>query len=396
MNTDTAAWQNLAVNGGVPVRTEPIWTWPIIDEDTRNAVLAVLESRRLTQFSSSKVTEFEHAFAKFYGTRHAIAVNSGTAALHVALESVGVQEGDEVIVPPFTFVASASAILHARAVPVFADIDPQTYCIDPADIERKITDKTKAIVAVHIFGQPAEMDPINEIARANGLAVVEDAAQAHDSRYNGKLAGTIGDAGCFSLYDSKNITTGEGGMIVTDSDEIAEICRLVRHHGQSGTYDYVRLGYNYRMTAMEAALGIMQLGHLKSFNEVRRNHAAYYDRALADLPITLPYRRPDTDFTTHVYTVLLPETLADRRDDVLSALRAENVYVSVCYPVPLYITQLFRDLPYDYPQGLCPVAEQVAARCITLPVHHAMTSDEARDIVTAMHKVIPAFIARDQ
>lgn len=383
--------QELAVNGGTPVRNEPIWTLPVIDDETRLSVADVLESRRLTQFSSSKVTEFEKEFARFYDTKHAIAVNSGTAALHVALEAAGVGSGDEVIVPPFTFVASASAVLHAGAVPVFADIDPNTYCIDPADIERKTTDKTKAIVPVHIFGQPADMDPIVEMADDKGMSVIEDAAQAHDSRYKGKLAGTIGDAGCYSLYDSKNITSGEGGMIVTDSDDIADRCRLVRHHGQSGTYDYVWLGYNYRMTAMEAALGIGQLRNLKTFNEVRRRHAAFYDEVLADLPLTLPHRNPDTDFTTHVYTVLLPEKLASCRDEILAACRAENVYVSVCYPIPLYHTKLFQDLPYDYPHGMCPVTENIAPRCLTLPVHHAMKPDEAADISAAVHKVVRAY-----
>jgi len=387
-------WYSLAVNGGTPVRTEPILARPVIGDEELDAVREVLESRQLTQFTGTKVAEFEDTFARFYGVRHAVAVNSGTAALHVALEAVGVGPETEVIVPPFTFVASASAVLHARAIPVFADIDPRTYCIDSDDIERKVSPWTRAIVPVHLFGQPADMNSILTVAATHRLAVIEDAAQAHDSRYRRQPVGTIGDVGCFSFYDSKNMTTGEGGMIVTDNDSIADQCRLIRHHGESGPYVYERLGYNYRMTAMQAALGLVQLRKLESFNAVRRRHAAVYDESLADLPVTLPYRDPRTDFAPHVYTVLLPDQIAPVRDEIVDALRAENVYISVCYPTPLYLTKLFRDTPHDYPPGLCPVAENVAARCITLPVHHALAPDDVADIAAAVHKVVPAYIER--
>jgi len=394
--TDTfysdGGWNDLAVNGGEPVRPGPITALPVLGDDELHVVRNVLESGRLTQFTSTKVAEFERAFAEFYGVRHAIAVSSGTAALHVALEAVGVGREDEVIVSPFSFVASVSAVLHANAVPVFADIDPKTYCIDPADVERKVTTWTRAILPVHIFGQPADMNPILTIAAKHRLAVVEDAAQAHDSRYRNQLAGTLGDAGCFSFYDSKNMTTGEGGMIVTGDDNVAEQCRLIRHHGESAPYVYERVGYNYRMTAMQAALGIVQLGKLKEFNAVRRQHASFYGETLADLPVTLPHGDPRSHYSTHVYTMLLPEELRPYRDEIVEALRAENVYVSVCYPSAIHLSTLFRKTPYTYQAGLCPVAENVAARCFTLPVHHALTPDDVKDIAAAVHKVIPAFL----
>jgi len=385
-------WNDLAVNGGEPVRTEPITALPVFDDDELQTVHDVIESGRLTQFTSSKVAEFERAFAEFYGVRHAVAVNSGTAALHVALEAVGVGREEEVIVSPFSFVASVSAVLHANAVPVFADIDPKTYCIDPAEVERKVSTWTRAILPVHIFGQPADMNPILTIAAKHRIAVVEDAAQAHDSRYRNQLAGTMGDAGCFSFYDSKNMTTGEGGMIVTEEDDVAEQCRLIRHHGESSSYVYERVGYNYRMTAVQAALGIVQLGKLKEFNTLRQQHAAFYDKALAGMPITLPHSDSRNHYTTHVYTVLLPEELRPYRDEIVDALRAENVYVSVCYPSAIHLSTLFRNTPHTYPPGLCPVAENVAARCFTLPVHHALTPDTVKDIAAAVHKVIPAFL----
>ncbi len=382
------------MNGGIPVRPEPIVVRPVLDEQEIEAVRDVLESRGLTQFSSTKVAEFEQAFAEFYGVRHAIAVNSGTAALHVALETLELGPDDEVIVSPFSFVASVSAVLHARAVPVFADIDPRTYCIDPADIERKITSYTRAIVPVHLFGQPADMNRIVTIAAEHRLAVIEDAAQAHDSRYRNQLAGTIGDLGCFSFYESKNMTTGEGGMIVTNNDTLAERCRLVRDHGESAPYVYDMLGYNYRMTAIQAAIGIVQLGKLKEFNSVRRQHAALYDEALADLPIKLPQRDSRAHFTTHVYTVLLPEELVPYRDEIVDALRAENVYVSVCYPAALCSTALFQNKSCDYRPGLCPVAENVASRCLTFPVHHALAPGDVKDIAAAVRKVISAYVAK--
>ena len=387
-------WNDLAVNGGQPVRPGPITALPVLGDDELQAVHDVIESQRLTQFTSTKVAEFERAFAEFYDVRHAIAVNSGTAALHVALEAVGVGPEDEVIVSPFSFVASVSSVLHANATPKFADIDPKTYCIDPADVERQVTSWTKAILPVHIFGQPADMNPILTTAAKHRLAVVEDAAQAHDSRYRNQLAGTMGDVGCFSFYDSKNMTTGEGGMIVTGDDNIAEQCRLIRHHGESGSYVYDRVGYNYRMTAVEAALGIVQLGKLKEFNTVRRQHAAFYDETLAGMPIVLPRSDSRSHYTTHVYTVLLPEELKPYRNEIVEALRAENVYVSVCYPSAIHLTTLFRNTPHTYSPGLCPVAENVAARCFTLPVHHALTPNDVKDIASAVQKVVPAFLKK--
>ncbi|HID90529.1 TPA: DegT/DnrJ/EryC1/StrS family aminotransferase, partial [Candidatus Bathyarchaeota archaeon] len=252
--------EKLAIEGGRPVREEVL---PFVPEEAYigdgevEAVLEVLRTKRLSQLTSEKVKEFEEAFAKYYGVGHAIAVSSGTTALHAALAATGIGPGDEVLLPPYTFVATANAILHQNAVPVFVDIDPKTYNIDPEAIERAITDRTKAVIPVHMLGQPADMDPIMEIAEDRGLVVIEDCAQANGAEYKGRKVGTFGDMGCFSFYANKNMTSGgEGGMIITDDGDLAERAGSIVNHCRvkASPYRYVPahnvywgLGYNYRM-----------------------------------------------------------------------------------------------------------------------------------------------------
>lgn len=244
---------------------------PNIGEEEKNAVMEVLESGMLAQ--GLKVKEFEERFAKYIGTKYAVATSNGTTALHIALLSSGIKKGDEVITTPFSFIASATSILFCNAVPVFADIKTKTFNINPNKIEKAITKKTKAIMVVHLYGQSSEMDRIKEIANKKKLSLIEDACQAHGAENNGKRVGSIGDIGCFSFYPTKNMTTGEGGMITTNDHVIAEKVRLLRDHGQKERYEHVIVGYNYRMTNIAAAIGIEQLQKLEQFNKKRRENA---------------------------------------------------------------------------------------------------------------------------
>ncbi|HUX98107.1 MAG TPA: DegT/DnrJ/EryC1/StrS family aminotransferase, partial [Candidatus Deferrimicrobium sp.] len=295
---------------------------PVMGEEEIDAVVDVLKSKRLSLLSGKKVKKFEKEFAKYIGTSDAIAVNSGTAALHVALAAIGIGPGDEIIVPPFTFVATATAVLHQNAIPIFADIDPKTYCINPEEIKKVITPKTKGIIPVHLFGHPADMDPILEIAQKYNLFVIEDACQAHGAEYKGKRVGSIADLGCFSFYESKNMMTGEGGIITTNNPELAEAARLIRHHGEPSWYVYDRLGYNYRMNEMEAALGLVQLKKLEKLNAIRIDFANYLTENLKNVDgIQVPYVSKDVKHVFHAYAPLIePEKLNVSKDLFLEKL----------------------------------------------------------------------------
>lgn len=402
--------EELAINGGSKVRERPIEINPIISSEEIEEVVKVLKSGQITQLSSPEIREFEEAFASYLGVNYCIAVNSGTAALHIALAAAGIEPGDEVIVPPFTFVATATAVLHQNALPVFADIDPLSYCLDPKDVKRKITTQTKAIIAVDIFGHPANMDEIKRVAKKNNLIVIEDAAQAHGSKYKGRLCGTLGDISCFSFQESKNMTCGEGGIVATNDPKIERECRLLRHHGEPAWYVYERLGWNYRMTAMEAALGIVQLKKLGKFNAQRVKVAKTYERELKDLPFTLPKAAPYAEVIPHVYTMLIPKELVSLRDKIKEAIEAEGVPVGICYPQALYLTPLFqnrtaygKNCPWScsnlgkegYRRGLCPVCEDVASRALTLFTHPSLGGEEVEDIVKAVRKVVKTYLERN-
>ncbi len=246
---------------------------PIIADDEIDEVVKVLRSGFIAQ--GPKVAEFEEKFAEYIGVKHAVAVSSGTTALHLALLAAGIGPNDEVITTPFTFAATGNSVLHVGAKPVFIDIDNKTYNLNPENIENVITDKTKAVMPVHLYGQPAEMDSIKQIAEDHDLIVIEDAAQAHGAVYKGKKAGSLGDMGCFSFYPTKNMTTSEGGIITTENEEMAEKARVLRSHGESERYTHVVLGYNFRMTDIAAAIGIVQLKKLDKFNEKRIENAKY-------------------------------------------------------------------------------------------------------------------------
>lgn len=407
--------EKLAIHGGNPVRTERLDNSPAIAPRERELVLEVLESRQLCAIDGSKADQFEERFADLMGAEHAISVNSGTAALHVAMAATGVGPGDEVIVPAYTFIASATSVLHNNAVPVFCDILPDTFCMDPDDVERRITDSTKALMPVHLFGHPAEMDEIMEIADEHDLVVIEDAAQAHSAEYRGRKVGTIGDVGCFSFQQSKNMTAGEGGIIVTDDDEVADLCRKIRHHGEdygpsaTRTYESFVLGYNFRLPELSAAVLLAQLESLEGFTERRIRNGERLVNELERFDWIQPPRR--RDYARHVYHVFVlridEEKVGMDRNEVHRAYTAEGPYAGFGYSRPLYMNPLFtdrvgfggKDCPYgckhyrgsvEYKEGLCPMIEQIVRDCLWIGggwTIHNLTDDDIDDIVHAFAKI---------
>ncbi|MBM4400596.1 MAG: DegT/DnrJ/EryC1/StrS family aminotransferase, partial [Crenarchaeota archaeon] len=301
---------------------------PKIGEEEVEAVVKVMRSGPLTSAlgAGPMVTQFEKNFAKFAGVKHAVAVNTGTAALHSAIVATGVQQGDEVILPSFTFVATAEAVVMAGSKPVFTDIDPETYNISPAEIEKAVTRRTKAIIPVDLYGFSADLKPIREISAKHGLAVVEDAAQAHGATYNGKPAGVFADAACWSLYASKNMTTGEGGVTTTDSDTMAETLRLIRTHGEKAKYASLMLGYNYRMSEIQAAIGLVQLEKLPAFVAKRRENAKRLTRLLAKIDrLQLPEETKDRQHSWYLYTVRLRNAAENERNKIVEELRRKDI-----------------------------------------------------------------------
>lgn len=397
-----------AIEGGTPVRDSPMSFWPKFTEEEKRLVLSVLESGRIASTVGKMTRMFERKFSEYIGARHALAVANGTAALHTAIAALGIGAGDEVITTPFSFIATATSIIHNNAVPVFADIDLDTYNIDPETIPDKITGRTKAILVVHLAGHPAEMDEIMGIAREYGLKVIEDCAQAIGTEYRGRKVGTFGDVAAFSFYQSKNMTTGEGGMVVTNKDDVYDKARLFINHGQVERYLHVSLGWNYRMTELQAALGLGQLSRIDELNSERERIAKVYSEELSELDgdlLKLPRAKPYVKHTWHIYQVLLyTEKLRVGRDHIVKALRAENVLVTVSYPRTIYENPLFRKLdaygrgcpwkcPFQregltYGRGLAPRAEYVASRVVTLPTLAGMTEEDAVDIARALKKVL--------
>ena len=290
---------------------------PIIGDEEIENVVEVLKSGMIAQ--GPKVAEFEQKFADWIGTKYAIAVNSGTAALHVALLSCGIGKGDEVITTPFTFIASGNAIVYTGAKPVFADIDLKTYTLNPDTIESLITENTKAILPVHLYGQSANMDRINEIAEKHGLIVIEDAAQAHGATCNGKNVGNMGDMACFSFYPTKNMTTSEGGIITTNDEDLAENAKIFRAHGASVRYHHDAIGYNFRMTDISAAIGLAQLEKIDGFNDKRIENAAYLNEGLKDVEgVITPYCAYDSKHVYHQYTIRVEKGERDDWVDIIN------------------------------------------------------------------------------
>jgi perosamine synthetase len=367
---------------------------PEIGTEEIRSVVETLQSGWLT--TGEKVKKFEADFAKYVGSNHAIAVNSGTAALHLALDAVGIQEGDEVIVPTMTFTATAEVVLYFKARPVLVDCEADTLNIDPLDFERKITSKTKAVIPVHMAGQSCDMDRIIEIARKHNLKVIEDAAHALPTRYKGKMIGTIGDVTCFSFYVTKPIATGEGGMAVTDNPEWAERMRIMSLHGISkdawkrytneGSWFYEVLypGFKYNLTDLAAALGIEQLKKCERFWEARKKIAAVYDQGFAALPeIHRPARAPYSQHAWHLYVIQLEtEKLTKDRAEFISILKNKGIGTSVHF-IPLHMHPYYRDTFGYKPQDF-PTASRIFERIISLPIYPAMSEQSVQRVITAV------------
>lgn len=346
---------------------------------------AVLEVFGQTQFIlGPAVAAFERAFAAFCQTREAIGVNSGTSALHLALLAAGVGPGDEVITVPYTFVATVAAIEYSGARPVLVDVEPDYWTMDPAKLEAAITPRTKAIIPVHLYGQPADMDPILAVAGRHGLVVIEDAAQAHGSEYKGRRCGSMGQLGCFSFYPGKNLGAhGEGGAVVTNDPEMAGKIRLLRAWGEETRYEHKYKAFNYRMDGVQGAVLGVKLPHLETWTEARRRNAAQYARQLEDAPAALPVERAGARHVYHVYVVRLAQ-----RDAWRAALTEAGVQTGVHYPIPVHLQPAYRDLGYH--AGDFPVSERVAGEVLSLPMFPELTTEQIATIAGVLRAGVPA------
>lgn len=391
----------LAIEGGEPVRKKLLpYGHQWVDEADVQAVIEVLRSDWLT--TGPKVGEFERAFADFVGTKEAVAVSNGTAALHTAMYAADIGAGDEVIVPPMTFASTANSIVFQGGTPVFADVDLETLLIDPAQIEAKITPRTKAIVAVDYAGQPCDYDALRVIANRHNLILVADACHALGGSYKGRSVGTLADLNVFSFHPVKPITTGEGGMITTNDPKLAQRMRIFRNHGittdhrqrelqGSWFYEMVDLGYNYRLTDIQCALGISQLRKLPEWVKRRQMIAQHYNEAFAELPAIEPLKvRKEVSHAYHLYMVKLNlANLRVTRAEVFKALRAEGIGVNVHY-IPVHLHPFYRKR-FGTGPGLCPVAEAAYERLITLPLFAAMSDQDVEDVIEAVRKVIEVY-----
>jgi dTDP-4-amino-4,6-dideoxygalactose transaminase len=340
------------------------------------AIEGVLESSQFVL--GAQVKAFEEAFAAYCGASNCIAVNSGTSALHLALLAAGIGPGDEVITTPFTFVATVAAIRYTGARPVFVDIDPVSFTIDPARIEAAITPRTKAIMPVHLYGQPADMDPILEIARRRQLPVIEDAAQAHGAEYKGRRVGSIGDLGCFSFYPGKNLGAyGEGGAVVTDSAEFTRTIRMLRDWGAEIRYHHVLRGYNYRMEGIQGAVLGVKLRYLPTWTDGRRRHAAEYGRLLAGAGVGVPREMEYSRHVWHVYAIRTQE-----RARLQQSLDEQGIQTGIHYPIPVHLLEAHADLGYR--RGDFPNAEATADEVLSLPMFPELTREQIETVAGAV------------
>lgn len=389
---------DIALDGGTPVRKKMLpYGRQSIDEEDIQTVVEVLRSDWLT--TGPKVPEFEGAFAKFVGSSHAVAVSSGTAALHAAVFAADIGPGDEVIVPPMTFAATANVIVYQGGKPVFADVDSDTLLLDPNKAEAKITPRTKAIIAVDYAGQPCDYDSLRRIAKRHNLIIIADACHALGATHKGTKVGTLADLNVFSFHPVKHITTGEGGMITTDNPKFAERMKIFRNHGitsdhhQRGKqgswfYEIVELGYNYRLTDFQCALGMSQLNKLGGWVKRRHEIAQQYDDALAEVSGVSPLSvRSDVSHAYHLYVVKVDlDRFRMNRAEVFSALRAENIGVNVHY-IPVHLHPFYRKR-FGTKPGDCRVAENAYERIISLPIFPAMSDQDTEAVRTAIRKVL--------
>ncbi len=388
----------LAINGGTPVRATMLpYGQQWLDDDDVAAVVEVLRSDWLT--TGPKVAEFERAFADFVDAREAVAVSNGTAALHAAMYAIGIGPGDEVIVPPMTFAATANCVVFQGGTPVFADVDPDTLLLDPAQVETKITPRTKTIIAVDYTGQACDYDTLQAIADQHSLTLVADACHALGGSYQGRPVGSLADLSAFSFHPVKHITTGEGGMIATDDAKLAQRMRVFRNHGittdhrqreseGSWFYEMVDLGYNYRLTDLQCALGMSQLGNLPGWVARRQEIARCYDAAFAQILSVEPLGvGEDVSHAYHLYAIRLDlDQIPVDRARVFAAMRAEGIGVNVHY-IPVHLHPFYRDR-FGTEPGLCPVAEAAYEQILSLPVFPRMSSGDVDDVIAAVLKVV--------
>lgn len=341
---------------------------PIMGEEEKKAVMEVLTSGMLAQ--GAEVKEFEERFAEYIGVDHAIAVSNGTTALITALNCLDLK--GKVLVPSFTFFSSVSSISLSGLEPVFVDIDPETYNLDPEDAQKKITPDVKAIMPVHLFGQSCEMDAITSLAEQHDLKIIEDACQSHGAKWKNKTVGSIGDAGCFSFYPTKNITTSEGGMITTSDDQLAEKMRLFINHGQSSRYEHTSFGYNYRMTNIQAAIGNVQLGKLDAFIKKRRENAEHYDAHLSG--VKMPKVRDGVFHVYHQYTIS-----TDNREALVERLKEREIGYGIYYPIPAH------KQPVINSSTELPNTEYACKHVLSIPVHPALSKEDLETVTEAVN-----------
>ncbi len=349
---------------------------PLIGPEEEKAVLEVLKSGMIAQ--GPKVKEFEEKFAAYCGSKHAIAMNSGTAALHACMHALGLKPGDEVITTPFTFVASANSILMQGAKPVFADIEEETFNLDTKQVEKKITPKTKAILTVNLYGQICHAQAFKDLAKKHNLKLIEDACQSVGAEADGMKSGVIGDIAAFSFYATKNLMCGEGGIVTTNNAEWAELCKRFRHHGQSEQtrYEYYDIGYNYRMMDLVAVIGLAQLAKIDNFTKKRIENATKLTEGLKNIKeIVVPKILPSNKHVFHQYTI---KVLKDR-DKLLAHLKEKGIGAGIYYPKPLHLHPHFAKLGYK--KGDFPVSERVSEQVLSLPVHPALTEEDIKMII---------------
>ena len=353
---------------------------PNIGEEEIQAVIEVMKSGILTNAlgAGPKVAEFEKNYAKFAGVKHAIAVNTGTAALHAALMAIPLKTGDEVVLPSFTFVATAEAVVLAGGKPVFADIDPDTYTLSPGAFKKAITRKTKAVVPVDLYGLPADIKPIKEVASKHSISIIEDCAQSHGATYQGKPAGALADLAGWSLYAAKNIGTGEGGIVTTDNDDFAQKVKMVRTHGEKVKYQSLMLGTNYRMTEIQAAIGIVQLKRLPEFFAKRHHNADRLTKKLGNqTKIILPPQPKNRTPSWYLYTIRIRKATEEKRNDIIKQMREKGIGADAYYPTPINEMPFYRE---NFGSFRLPETEKAKAQVLSLPIHPGVT-DEQIDLI---------------
>lgn len=364
----------------MPKKNKIIVNCPSLGKEEENAVTKILRSGNLAQ--GEYVNLFEEKFTEYIGVKHAVATSSGTTALHLTLLALGITRGDEVITTPFSFIASANSILFTGAKPVFVDIDEKTFNLCPELIEEKITPRTKAILPVHLFGLPANMTKINAIAQKHQLLVIEDACQAHGAEIDRKKAGSMGTVGCFSFYPTKNMTTGEGGMVTTNDLKLAKKIKLLRNHGMRVRYHHEVLGYNFRLTNIAAAIGLEQLKKLPKFNNSRIKNAEYLNKRLPGIKgLITPYVPPGYKHVFHQYTIKINDNYKMTRELLIKHLENQGISSAIYYPIPIHQQKVYKSLGY---KGRLPVCEKLSTQVLSLPVHPGLRIRDLTTIASAL------------